>query len=146
ADFYRGLSDREQARLLPFLTKQIKNDVITLSAYPEDSAGGIMSTDFATIQYNMTAAQAINKLREDAPSQAMIYFLYVVNKDMQMIGMISLKDLIMAPPDEEVSGLINTNFIYADVQEDRESVAKKIEKYDLVALPILNEEKQLVGI
>lgn len=146
AEFYQQLSDKEQVQLLPYLSKKVREDVITLSAYPPETAGGIMSTDFATVIEDMTVKQAINKLREDSPSKKMIYYIYVVDKNMRMIGFVSLKDLIMAIPDEKVSSVLHENFTYAVVNDDRESVAQKIEKYDLVALPILNEAKQLVGI
>ncbi|MEL6152566.1 MAG: CBS domain-containing protein, partial [Bacteroidota bacterium] len=146
SEFYQRLNDREQTRLLPYLTKKVREDVITLSAYPPETAGGIMSTDFATVLSGMTVKQATKKLREDSPSKKMIYYLYVVDEDMQMLGFVSLKDLIMAAPDAQVASLLHENFIYAEVDDDRESVAQKIEKYDLVALPILNEEQQLVGI
>jgi magnesium transporter len=94
----------------------------------------------------MTVKQAIQKLREDSPSKKMIYYIYVVDKDMQMLGFVSLKDLIMATPDERVASVLHENFVYAKINDDREYVAQQVEKYDLVAIPILNEEKQLVGI
>ncbi|XWN34847.1 MAG: magnesium transporter [Roseivirga sp.] len=146
AEFYQHLSDREQVRLLPYLSKKVREDVITLSTYPPETAGGIMSTDFATVMGDMTVGQAIQKLREDSPSKKMIYYIYVIDEDMQMIGFVSLKDLIMAAPDERVASVLRESFVYAEVTDDRESVVQKIEKYDLVALPILNEEQQLVGI
>jgi len=146
AEFYQQLSDKEQAQLLPYLSKKTREDVITLSAYPPETAGGIMSTDFATVIENMTVKQAIQKLREDAPSKKMIYYIYVVDNNMKLLGFVSLKDLIMALPDEKVASVLHDNFVYAAVNDDRESVAQQIEKYDLVAIPILNEEKQLVGI
>ncbi|MEO1219358.1 MAG: magnesium transporter [Bacteroidota bacterium] len=146
ADFYQRLGDKEQARLFPYLTKRIREDVIALSAYPAKTAGGIMSTDFATVLEDMTVKQATKKLREDSPSKKMIYYLYVVDKSMRMIGFVSLKDLIMAAPQDQVVTILHENFIYATVDEDQEKVAERIEKYDLIAIPILNEEKQLVGI
>jgi magnesium transporter len=146
AEFYQQLSDKEQVQLLPYLSKKIREDVITLSAYPPETAGGIMSTDFATVIEDMTVKQAIQKLREDSPSKKMIYYIYVVDKNMKMLGFVSLKDLIMAAPDEKVASVLHENFVYAEVNDDRESVAQQVEKYDLVAIPILNEEKQLVGI
>ena len=146
AEFYQKLRDNEQIQLLPYLPKKVREDVMTLSAYPPDTAGGIMSTDFATVIENMTVKQAIQKLREDSPSKKMIYYIYVVDVNMQMIGFVSLKDLIMAAPDKKVASVIHENFVYAEVTDDRESVAQQVEKYDLVAIPILNEEKQLVGI
>jgi magnesium transporter len=146
AEFYQQLSDKEQVQLLPYLSKKIREDVITLSAYPPETAGGIMSTDFATVIEDMTVKQAIQKLREDSPSKKMIYYIYVVDKNMKMLGFVSLKDLIMAAPDEKVASVLHENFVCAEVNDDRESVAQQVEKYDLVAIPILNEEKQLVGI
>ena len=146
AEFYQQISDKEQVQLLPYLSKKIREDVITLSAYPPETAGGIMSTDFATVIEDMTVKQAIQKLREDSPSKKMIYYIYVVDKDMQMLGFVSLKDLIMATPDERVASVLHENFVYAKINDDREYVAQQVEKYDLVAIPILNEEKQLVGI
>lgn len=146
AELYQQLSDKEQVQLLPYLPKKIREDVITLSTYTPGTAGGIMSTDFATVIEDMTVKQAIEKLREDAPSKKMIYYIYVVDKHMRMIGFVSLKDLIMAVPKDKVSTMLHENFVYAAVNDDQELVARKIEKYDLVAIPILNEEKQLVGI
>ena len=146
ADFYQQLDDKEQGRLFPYLTKKVREDVIALSTYPPETAGGIMSTDFATVLGDMTVKQAIQKLREDSPSKRMIYYIYVVDEHMQTMGFVSLKDLIMAGPQDQVVSFLHENFIYATVDKDREAVAKSIERYDLVAMPILNEEKQLVGI
>lgn len=146
ADFYQQMNDREQAKLFPYLIKRVREDVIVLSAYPPKTAGGIMSTDFATVLGEMTVKQAIRKLREDAPSKKMIYYIYVVDENMRMIGFVSLKDLIMNASTTQVTSILHHNFVYATVTEDQEAVAKRLEKYDLIAMPILNEEQQLVGI
>lgn len=146
ADLFQELSKEEQIELLPFLDKKTREDVIVLSAYPPETAGGIMSTDFATIVINMTCQQAMAKIRKDAPSQKMIYYVYVVNSEMEMLGIITIKDLIMADPKDIVKDLYNDHFVFADVNDDREDVAVQIEKHDLVAIPVLNSLKQLVGI
>jgi magnesium transporter len=146
ADLFQEFSKEEQIEILPFLDKKIREDVIVLSAYPPETAGGTMSTDFATILIHMTCQQALAKIRHDAPSQKMIYYIYVVNDDMEMLGIITIKDLIMSDPKDIVRELYNENFVYSDVNEDREIVASKIGKHDLVAIPILNSLKQLVGI
>lgn len=146
ADFYRLLTEKEQTKLLPFLTKNVRQDVITLSAYDPNTVGSTMSTDFSTVMCDMSVRKAINKLREDAPSKRMMYYLYVVDHNMTMLGFVSLKDLIMNPPDTKVMDCIHENYISAKVDDDRELVAQQIEKYDLLAIPILNDEKQLVGI
>mgnify|MGYP000409029011 FL=1 len=146
ADLFQEFEKEEQIELLPYLDKKTREDVIVLSAYPPETAGGIMNTDFATILITMTCQQALAKIRKDAPSQKMIYYIYVVNDDMEMLGIITLKDLIMADPKDIVKDLYNDNFVYANVNEDRESVAQKIEKHDLVAIPVINNRDQLVGI
>src|SRR5690606_5979040 len=95
ADFFQELDKEEQIEFLPYLDKKIREDVIVLSAYPPDTAGGIMNTDFATVMITMTCQQALAKIRKDAPSQKMIYYIYVVNDKMELLGIITLKDLIM---------------------------------------------------
>jgi magnesium transporter len=146
ADLYQEFSKEEQIELLPYLDKKTREDVIVLSAYEPETAGGIMNTDFATILINMTSQQALAKIRHDAPSQKMIYYIYVVNDDMEMLGIVTLKDLIMADPNAIVEDLYNDHFIYVYVNDDREYVAQLIEKHDLVAIPVLNSLNQLAGI
>lgn len=146
ADLFQHLTQQEQAELLPYLSKKTREDVIHLSAYPPETAGGIMSTDFATVQSDMTCAEAIEKIRLDAPSKKTIYYCYVVDEEQKLIGFITLKDLIMASPLEKVCDVMHTEFVYGRVSDDREEIATKIEKYDLVALPIINHKDQLVGI
>jgi magnesium transporter len=105
-----------------------------------------MTTDFATIFVDMNAAEAMAKVRKDAPSKDMIYYIFVVDHSMVLKGLVTLKELVMHDPKEKVIEMINEFFVFAEVNEDRESVAQKIEKYDLFAIPVLNSLNQLVGI
>jgi magnesium transporter len=146
ADFYQKLEPDQQLELLPYLSKPVREDVLKLSSYPPETAGGIMSTDFATVLSYMTCEQAIAKVRWDSPSKKMVYYIYVVDEDMKMQGFITLKDLIMKPPQARVGDFVKSEYVFAWVDEDREEVAKKIERYDLVAIPVLNRLSQLVGI
>lgn len=146
ADFYKQLTIEQQNKLIPFLNKEIKKDVLLLSSYSDDTSGSIMSTDFATIYNDMTVAQALEKLKIDSPSKKMIYYTYVVDEEMKMLGFISLHDLILADEGEHISNLVKTNFIFAYVDTDKEEVASMIEKYSLVAIPILNHDRELLGI
>lgn len=145
-DFYKQLEYKEQIKILPFLSKEIKNDVLSLSLYSEETAGGIMSTDFATLFQDMTVEEALLKLKKDAPSQKMLYYAYVVDDNMRMLGFISLPDLILADRNAQILSLVHVNFISSTADQDKETVCSMIEKYSLVAIPILNEEGQLVGI
>ena len=146
ADLYQELTKEEQIELLPYLDKKVREDVIILSAYPPDTAGGIMTTDFATIFADMNVAEALVKIRKDAPSKDMIYYIYVVDDSMVMKGFVTLKDLVMHDPRDRVNDMLTEFFVHAEVNEDRESVAQKVEKYDLIAVPVLNSLNQLVGI
>jgi magnesium transporter len=146
ADFYQELSKEEQIELLPYLDKKVREDVIILSAYPPETAGGIMTTDFATIFADMNASEALTKIRTDAPSRDMIYYIFVVDHSMVLKGVVTLKDLVMSDPKDKVTDMLNEFFVHAEVNEDRESVAQKIQKYDLAAIPVLNSLHQLVGI
>lgn len=146
ADFYQELDREEQLKLLPYLDKRTRENVVRLSSYDPETAGGIMSTDFATIIGDMTVSQAIQKVRSDAPSKKMIYYVYVVDEDMKLHGFTTLKDLIMAEPETSIWEIVHKDFAWAEVDEDRESVAAKIEKYDLVAIPVINKYHQLAGI
>jgi magnesium transporter len=105
-----------------------------------------MNTDFATVTTDMTVQEAMAKIRRDAPSRKMVYYIYVVDEMMRLIGFITLKDLILAEPEDKLETLVRTEYIYAEVDEDRESVARKVERYDLVAIPVINPLGQLVGI
>ncbi len=145
-DFYQQLDEKEQVELLPHLNKGVQEDVVSLSVYPSETAGSIMSTDFSTVIEDMTIKEAIEKLRKDAPSKKMIYYIYVVDREMRMLGFVSLKDLIMAEPEDKVASHLHEDFISASVEDDREFVAQQVEEYNLVAIPVLNKEKQLVGI
>jgi magnesium transporter len=146
ADLYQHLDKEDQLKLLPYLSKPIREDVIRLSSYHKDTAGGIMSTDFGTVLANMTTEQAIAKVRWDSPSKKMVYYIYVVDEQMKMQGFITLKDLIMKPAHALVRDYTKSEYVFAFVDDDREEVAKKVEKYDLVAIPVLNRAYQLVGI
>lgn len=146
ADLYQELTQEEQIELLPYLDKRTREDVIILSAYPPETAGGIMTTDFATIFADMTSFEALGKIRTDAPSKDMIYYIYVVDHSMVLKGFVTLKDLVLSEPKTKVYDLINEHYVSAEVHEDRESVAQKIDRYDLAAIPVLNSLDQLVGI
>ncbi|GJM60384.1 magnesium transporter [Persicobacter diffluens] len=145
-EFYRRLEPEEQINLLPFLHKEVRMEVLELSKYPAETAGGIMSTDFATVMEKLTCAEAIDKVRRDAPSKKMIYYIYAVDQDMRLQGFLTMKDLIMATPETLVKEVVHHNYVASEVSDDRELVAQKIEMYDLVALPVVNQFGQLVGI
>jgi magnesium transporter len=145
-DLFQAMETEEQSKLLPFLEKKVRENVIQLSSYPEDTAGGSMSSDFASITTNMTVKEAIDQVRRDAPKKETIYYIYVVDEDRYLKGFVSLKDLILADPDETIENIYHEEIVSVNTMDDQETVAEIISKYDLIAVPVVNRHEQLVGI
>ena len=146
ADFYLKLNPNQQSELLPFLSKNVRKDVITLSGYPPEKIGSIMSTDFVAIGPDITIAEALEAIRKEPPVNKMMYYIYLVDKDKKLVGVASLKDLIIQAPTQKVAKVADETLIFAHLKDDKEHVANKIDKYNLMAIPVLNDQDQLVGI
>lgn len=117
-----------------------------LLKYPEDSAGSIMTTEFIDLKENMTAEDAINKIRKIAEDVESIDTCYVLTMTRKLIGTVGLKEIILAKPKTIVKDIMDTNFIKVLALEDQEEVVKKFDKYDEVSLPVVDKENRLVGI
>lgn len=117
-----------------------------LLKYPEDSAGSIMTTEFVDLKENMTAEDAINKIRKIAEDVESIDTCYVLTMTRKLIGTVGLKEIILAKPKTIVKDIMDTNFIKVLALEDQEEVVKKFDKYDEVSLPVVDKENRLVGI
>lgn len=123
--------------------RKIINDFLQ---YPDDSAGSLMTIEFIELKSTMTVVEAINKIREDAINKETIYTCYVLDDSRILIGIVTVKDLLLANLDTPISEIMETNIITANTVEDKEEVAKKMGKYDLLALPVVDLENRLVGI
>lgn len=147
ADFYLALDEKAQARLLPYLSKQVRKDVLLLSGYPPEKAGGIMTTEFVKVINTTTAEEALATVRRDASSRKMLYYLYIVNEKMELVNVIDLKELITAEPKGQIASFAEKkDLVYVRLGDDQEQVAQQIAKYNLMAVPVLNNHDQIVGI
>jgi magnesium transporter len=146
ADLFNRLSDEQRETLLPALAQAEREDLLRLTSHEEGTAGAIMTSDYAILAAELTVAQALDSLRREAPDKETIYSAYVVDAARKLIGVVSLRDLILAPLHMPIEELINHDPIYASVDMPQEKVASLIAKYDLLALPIVNSEHQMVGI
>ena len=146
ADFFNQLSTAKQEAVLPALAHAERENILKLAAYPPGTAGAVMTSDYAMLGPELTAGAAIAKLRHEAPDKETIYYAYVVDAGRRLIGFVSLKDLILAHPDRRVADIMHRDVIFSTVTDDQESAALKIQKYDLIALPIVNGDNILVGI
>ncbi len=145
-DLFKHLPEAQRESVLPALAKAEREDIRRLSAYQEGTAGAVMTSDYATLTPELTMAQAIEHLREVAPDSETIYYAYVLGEQRQLLGYVSLKDLIVTHRAVRVDEIMHTNIIFARVEDDQEDVARQIQKYDLLALPIINEQGAFVGI
>jgi magnesium transporter len=145
-DLLKRLDENLVQELLPLIAKAERHDIVTLLSYPPHSAGSVMTTEYASIPADITAGEALSRLRLAAPDNEMIYYIYVLGPERHLTGFVSLRDLILARPNTLVSDLMERDVISARVDEDQEEVAKKIARYDFLALPIVDATGKLVGI
>jgi len=145
-DLFKRIPEEQAESVLPALAQAEREDIRKLAAYPEGSAGSIMTSEYATLPVQISAGEAIAKLRREAPDKETIYYSYVVDEGRHLIGLVTLKDLILARPEMTVEQIMQREVIQATVLEDQEEAARKISRYDLLALPVVNEKGVLVGI
>ncbi len=146
ADLFKALPEGLQESVLPALAQAEREDIRRLTAYKEGTAGAVMTSDYVTLPPHLTAYQAIEHLRKVAPDKETIYYGYVVDENRKLQGFVSLKDLIVARRDALIGDIMHTGVIFSRVTDDQEEAARIIQKYDLLALPIINENETLVGI
>jgi magnesium transporter len=146
ADLLGDLPKERKEDLLALMEKEDADDVRKLLAYPEDSAGGIMTTEYASIQPNLTATEAIAVLRGMADEVETMFYVYVVDKEAHLIGAFSLNNLIFARPEQKVSDFMTNRIITVNLTDDQETVAQTVAKYDLIAIPVVDDQNRLHGI
>ncbi len=133
-------------RILALMDPELRSEVQELLVYDEDSAGGIMTKDYIDIKRDMTVAQATVYLRENAPDAETIYYVYVTDEREQLVGIISLRQLIVTSPWVKIGDVMHQPVISVHVATDQEEVARVVSKYDLLAVPVVDNEERLVGI
>ena len=125
-------------------TRQMINELLK---YPEDSAGGVMTTEFMELRPDMTVRQAMETIRTNGFDKETINNCYVTKSDRTLAGVVSLRTLVLAKdPDQQIAGLMDDNVVSVSTDTDREDVSKLFEKYGFLAIPVVDKEKRLVGI
>ena len=114
--------------------------------YPDDSAGSIMTIEFVHFKKEMTVQEALDKIRSIAPGKETIYTCYVSDAYRRLEGIVSLRDLVLYPPTDTIADIMRTDIISIDTLDDKEYTADLIKKYNLLAIPVTDHEKRLVGI
>jgi len=145
-DLLKRLDTEVVESLMPLVTKAERQDIRTLLAFPEGSAGSVMTTEYASLPADVTAADAMPLLRQQAPSRETIYSIYVLDEGHHLLGFVSLRDLILAKPATRVAEIMQRDVISVRADQDQEEAARELAKYDFLALPVVDNQHRLVGI
>lgn len=146
ADLLGELDETRQQEILHLIDDAEAADMRELLEYPENSAGGLMTTEYIVVPKYYTAEETVAKLRKLAPDAETVYYLYVVDEEEKLNGVLSLRDLIVAEPETKVEEIMLERVVSVPVEMDQEEVAKIMEKYDFLAIPVIDPRHKLVGI
>ncbi len=146
ADLIADLSDATRTEILALMDHEEAEEVRELLAYPEESAGGMMTTEFVAVPATLTASQTIDRLRDLEPDAETIYYVYVVDDDSRLVGVLSLRDLIVAKPDTAISEVMFAEPVAVGILAEPDEVAELVAHYNLLAVPVLDDSGVLVGI
>jgi magnesium transporter len=146
ADLVADLSEQARQEILALMEKNEAEEVQELLQYPEESAGAIMTTEFIAIPATLSAAQAIERLRELEPDAETIYYVYVVDDDDRLVGVLSLRDLIVARPDMPIGEVMIKEPVAVGVLSNQDDVAAVVARYNLLAVPVVDDDGKLEGI
>lgn len=147
-DVLGEMDDERAAELFDLMEAEEKADVAELMVYEHDTAGGLMTTEFVTFPKNLTVGETIVSLRETAETSNMIYYLYIVEAEnsWKLAGVISLRSLILADPSAKLDVVMRREFQFAHPNDTAEETAHTIAEYNLLALPVIDDEGDLAGI
>ena len=133
-------------RILRNASRDTRAELNRYLAYPEDSAGSVMTSEFIDLRGSMTCAEAIQKIRQTGLDKETVYVAYVIDKERILCGTVELRQLLFSAADALITDIMDTHTVFAHTQDDRETVAELISHYDLIALPIVDKENRLVGL
>ncbi|MDA8139475.1 MAG: magnesium transporter [Desulfobacteraceae bacterium] len=145
-DLLKTVDDDVREAIMPLIAQAERNDIRKLWEYKEGTAGAAMTTEYAMLPLDITVAEALEKLRLMAPNKETIYYIYITDANRRLLGILSLRDLIMSKPKAMLEAIMETHMISVPQDMDIEEVAAAISKYDLLAVPVVDQEGRLLGI
>ncbi|MDQ2872389.1 MAG: CBS domain-containing protein [Candidatus Eremiobacteraeota bacterium] len=146
ADLLGELDEEKQAELLAEMNEYTAGELRELAKYEDDTAGGLMTTDYVWIYPHRTAEGTIRKIREIAPSSEFIYYLYVVDKEDRLLGVLTLRSLLLAPTGALIEAIMETDMVTVKLAAPARDVVAAIARYDLLAVPVVDEDGKMRGI
>lgn len=145
-DLLSEMCEADSDQLLSLMENEAASDLRELLEYDEGTAGSLMTTDFLVFPEELTAEEVIQRLRELAPEADYIYYLYVVDSVGRLKGVVSLRELIIASPESKIIELMHTKVISVPAEEDEKQIRRLFSKYGLMALPVIDEFGEVIGI
>jgi magnesium transporter len=145
-DLLESVTDDEAKSIMIKMNKEDVDEVKELLTYPADSAGGIMATEFISVKENMTIGDTLVYLQKEAPEAETSYYIYVVDENDLLKGVISLRDIVISSFDVKIYDIMNSNAMSIPVDMDKEEVGHIFEKYGFLIMPVVNEYMQILGI
>ncbi|QFT86750.1 Magnesium transporter MgtE [Halomonas sp. THAF12] len=146
ADLFKVLDDDRREALLRRMAHQEREELKRLASYEEGTAGALMTSDYVAIPAGMTVSRAMMRVRQTAPDAETVYQLYVIDPEGRLAGTMSLRQLMVARPGARVDDMMIHDVIHTSVDTPQEEVARIVARYDLLALPVVDEMRRLVGI
>ncbi|MFO8089475.1 MAG: magnesium transporter [Desulfatiglandaceae bacterium] len=145
ADLVGDLPPEILQEIIARVSEDVSRDLEKLLPFDEDSAGGIMALEFVAVDENATVQDAIEVIRSKREEVGNLYHVWVVDRFQRLVGVVSLKDLVISPPGTQVREIMNPEVISVDVSADQEEVVHLVRKYDLVNIPVVDQHRRLVG-
>ena len=146
AHLIRSLPEGTADSLLPLLAQAERNDVRKLAAYAEGTAGAVMTTEYASLPVDIAVGDALQRLRQVAPDKETIYSVFITDAERRLVGYTTLRELVLARPGQNIMEVRRHPLISMPVDADQEEVARSLQRYDLLAIPIVDADNRLVGI
>ncbi len=133
-------------RILKQADKETRESINAILSYPKDSAGSIMTTEYVSLKENYTVSAAFEKIRRTGPDKETIYTCYVTDNSRKLVGIVSARTLLLSSPDDKIEDIMESNVISVDTHADKEYVAREIQRYGFLSMPVVDKENRLVGI
>ncbi len=146
ADLLASISDEKKEEILDLMDPEESQELRELLEYPENTAGGIMTTEYAAITGNQTTKQVMNEIRKIAHEVETLYYIYILSQEEKLEGVVTIRELMLSDDDTKIYDYMIKDLVTVNVNEEETEVARTIAKYNLIALPVLDDEEKMKGI
>ncbi|MBU2026613.1 MAG: CBS domain-containing protein, partial [Proteobacteria bacterium] len=146
ADLLGDLPKDKAERILREMEQDVADDVKELLAHPEEKAGGLMTTAFLSFAPDVTVAEAMETIRREAEDMDLIYYIYVLDGEEHILGVLSLRDLLIAKPETLLSDIMDKRLISVNIEEKKDQIADDFAKYGIMAMPVVDDDERLKGV